>query len=59
MSAGKSGGLSPRQGTYLVGIVNFLACIVSIYPVNKFGRRTVLLGGHICMTLFMVLIGVF
>lgn len=40
------GGLSPRQGTYFVGLCNLVASMAGIYTVRTFGRRQLLLYGH-------------
>lgn len=41
--------LTPRQGTYLVGIVNALASLLSTQIVKCFGRRTLVIWGHLGM----------
>ena len=51
-----SSGFTARQGTYVVGLVNFLSACLSILSLRFFGRRTLLLIGHagICLSyLFM------
>ena len=50
------GGLTPRQGTYMVGLCNLLAAMGGIYTVRSFGRRTILLVGHATMTVLHILI---
>lgn len=52
------GGLTPRQGTYMVGLCNLLAAMTGIYTVRTFGRRTILLTGHVMITVLHVLIAV-
>jgi hypothetical protein len=41
------GGITPREGTYLVGIVNMLASLVSVGLVKYFGRKTLVVWGHL------------
>lgn len=53
-----SGGLSARQGTYLVGLCNLVASMVGIWVVRSFGRRTILLVGHSAITVLHVLIAI-
>ena len=51
-----SGGFTARQGTYVIGLVNFLSACLCILSLRFFGRRTLLLIGHtgICLSyLFM------
>ena len=55
----KTSGFTPREGTYVVGIVNFLAACVSVWTLDTFGRRTLLLLGHSGMTVTHLLIGLF
>lgn len=51
--------ISPRVGTYLVGIVNFLSSLCALYLIKKLKRRTLLVPGHVLMGTCHVLIGVF
>ena len=51
--------ISPREGTYLIAAVNFIASFVSIWMVKLAGRRTLLLGGHFMVALCHLLIGIF
>ena len=51
--------ISPREGTYLIAAVNFIASFVSIGTVKLAGRRTLLLGGHFTVALCHLLIGIF
>ena len=50
---------TPRQGTYLIAAVNFLASFVSIASVRIFGRRPLLLFGHAGVAVCHTLIGLF
>lgn len=43
--------LTPRQGVYLVGIFNLLASLMATWTVKKFGRKTLLVWGHIGIAL--------
>jgi hypothetical protein len=51
MNSAGSSGLTPRQGTYLVGLVNFFASAMCVYVVNRFSRRFLLILGHIMIAL--------
>ena len=55
----KTSGFTPREGTYVVGIVNFFASLVSVWTINNFGRRILLLLGHTGMAVVNGLIGLF
>ena len=52
------GGLSPRQGTYFVGLCNLVAAMIGIYTVRSFGRRTLLLYGHITIAILHICIAI-
>ena len=43
------GSLTPREGTYLIGIFNFIASVVSLYSAKTFSRRFLFIGGHLTM----------
>lgn len=48
--------LNPRQSVYALGLSQFLGSIISLWAVTKFGRRTLLLVGHLgCATLLTLL----
>ena len=49
--------INPREGTYLIATVNFIASFVSIGTVRIAGRRTLLLAGHFGVALCHLLIG--
>ena len=53
-----SSGFTARQGTYVVGLVNFLSACLCILSMRFFGRRTLLLVGHIgiCLSYFFIAI---
>ena len=55
----KSGGfsLTPREGTYLVGLSNFLSSLMSTYTVKKIGRKTLLVWGHIAIAVIHAAVG--
>jgi hypothetical protein len=59
LNDGKQSFLSPRQGTYLTGIINIFAAIVATQGVKHIGRRTLLIWGHLAMTSFHILIAWF
>ena len=43
------GFLTPRQGTYLIGIFNFIASVISLYSAKAFTRRFLFVFGHLAM----------
>lgn len=51
--------ISPREGTYMIAMVNFMASLVSIATVRMAGRRTLLLTGHFTVALCHLMIGLF
>ena len=59
MSKNSSSALSPRVGTYLVGIVNFVASFSAIFIVKAFKRKTLLVIGHLSMGVCHILVGIF
>ncbi|CDW82078.1 sugar transporter family protein [Stylonychia lemnae] len=56
---GGSGTISPKLGSVLIGVVNFIGTVVAVIPLRYFGRKTLVLVGHLLMGTFMVLVGVF
>lgn len=55
---GEGSGFTPRQGTYVVALINFLSSVVSVWTINTFGRRTLLILGNYGMTIAHSFIGV-
>ena len=53
------GSLTPREGTYLIGIFNFISSCVSLYSARAFTRRFLFIGGHFTMGLCHLAIGLF
>jgi nitrate/nitrite transporter NarK len=51
--------LTPRQGTYLVGIANFFASACSVFTAKYFTRRFLLVYGHIAIGVCHISIGYF
>ena len=49
---------TPRQANYLIGIVNFLATVASVFVVKRFNRRTLLIPGHVLMGVINVIIAI-
>ena len=47
---------TPRQGVYMISIINTVASAVSIWTVKAFGRRPLLIWGHagVCITHIMI-----
>ena len=56
---GDSGAFTPRQGTYVISMINFLSAVLSVWTINTFGRRILLLIGHAAMTVIHTAIGIF
>ena len=57
----KNGGalLSPKSGSMLIGIINFVGTIIAIFPVRRFGRKTLVLIGHATIATLLILVGLF
>ena len=56
----KSGGrLTPRQGTYLVGIIGLISTWIGILSVKTFGRKTLCLLGHLAIAVVHGLVAYF
>ena len=51
--------ITPRQGTYIIAAVNFVASIASIATVRAFGRRPLLIFGHVGVAVCHGLLGLF
>jgi hypothetical protein len=51
--------MSPRSGTILIGVFNFLAHFPALYLINKLPRRILLWTGHLSMAFCHLLIGIF
>jgi len=52
------GFLTPRQGTYVIGVWNFFASACSLYSAKNFTRRTLFVGGHFGMGIAHIMVGV-
>ena len=52
----KGGKISPRQGTYIVGIVGLVSAWFGILTIKLFGRRALCVGGHLGMAVLHGLI---
>eukprot|EP00347_Sterkiella_histriomuscorum_P013305 403365224 len=52
-------GISPRLGTILIGVTNFIGSVVSLFIVKKLGRKPLTVFGNFTMALFLFLIGLF
>ena len=52
-------GFTARQGTYVIGLVNFLSSVISMASISLIGRRTLLLYGHTGICLSYLLMGIF
>ena len=53
------GSLTPREGTYLIGVFNFISSVVSLYSAKAFSRRFLFIGGHLTMGLCHIGIALF
>jgi len=53
------GSFTARQGTYVISVVNFASCCLSVWTINTFGRRSLLMLGHISMAVIHAGIGIF
>ena len=51
--------LTPRRGTYLVGATQVVFCLSTSYIVKCFGRKTLLIWGHIAIAVIHASVGVF
>lgn len=51
--------LTPRVGTYLVGAANAVAALIGTQVVGCFGRRALLITGHIAMAIVHFMTGYF
>ena len=49
--------ITPREGTYMVGVANFLTSFMSIFVVKCFKRRTLLIVGHLAIAAIHFTIG--
>ena len=53
------GSITPREGTYLIGIFNFFSACVALYSGRNFTRRFLFIGGHFSMGLSHLAVGLF
>lgn len=53
------GFLTPRQGTYVIGVWNFISSCVSLYSAKNFSRRFLMVGGQFAMGVAHVGVGAF
>ena len=52
------GFLTPREGTYVIGVWNFIASTCSLYSAKRFTRRFLLIGGHFGMAIAHIMVGI-
>ena len=52
-------GFNARTGSYLIGLVSFLSSGLSIWTINKYGRRFLLIAGQLGIFVCHTLTGVF
>ena len=55
----KTSGFNARTGTYCISAANTLSSLVSIWFVRSFGRKTLLLYGHVGIALSHLLVAIF
>lgn len=53
------GGIDPAVGTIIIGLVNFIGSATAVVPVSYLGRKTILLLGHLIMSISLILVGTF
>lgn len=53
------GSITPRQGTYLIGVFNFFASCCSIYAGKTFSRRFLFICGHLSMGVCHLFVALF
>lgn len=53
------GPITPRVGTYIIGVINFISSICSLYSAKAFSRRFLFISGHFTMGLSHLAIGFF
>ena len=53
------GPITPRIGTYIIGLVSLFSAITSLYAAKTFSRRFLFIGGHFAMGIFHIGIGYF
>lgn len=50
-------GISPLVITVIMGVVNLLASVLGFFLLFRFGRKTLMLHGNMCMCLSLLLLG--
>ena len=56
-STGAKGGLSTEQDVYFVGAAGFVGAVLANFTVAYFSRRTLFIGGHALMGVFLATVG--
>lgn len=51
--------ITAKQGSYMVGTVNWVGALISPIPLSYFGRKTLLFWGQIAMGISLVMTGIF
>ena len=57
MSKSSSSSISPRYGSMIINGIFALSTIVACFTAHLVKRRTLIVWGHIIMTIFLVLVG--
>ena len=53
------GSISPRTGTFYCGIMNMLGNLTALWTIQTFGRKTLLIAGHVGFAISHFLVGYF
>lgn len=51
--------MSPKIGTMLIGIVTFVSAFLALFPVRRFNRRPLFVGGHGLLGLLLSFVALF
>ena len=52
-------GFTGKQGSYLVGVISFIASVLSPIPLVYFGRKTLLFTGQMVMGISLIMVAIF
>ena len=54
---GGSIGITPLQGTYIIGVANAFFALVALSVISCFGRRSIYIVGHLSMAIVLFVCG--
>ena len=57
--AGGESAITPKVGTYLIGLCGVIGSLLSKFTINYFKRRTLLLSGHAAMGICLIFVAIF